>query len=119
MEATLDDGMSKVMVRFLFAGLEYLQAGYETVATVMTDDIWVLVLNVVQTGIQNLAHRGGIGSELLTDDFLQVGERGGAANRVASVRASHGTGRKLVHNLSAADDCRQWQRAADAFSAAD
>ena len=51
--------------------------------------------------------------------FLHAGERGGAADGVAGVRARHGAGAELIHDRFAADHGGDRQRTADAFAAAD
>src|SRR5947209_1154671 len=83
----------------------------------MANHIGMPLLNLAQTGIQNLAHPRGVGRQIFRHDFFQVSQRSGAADWIARVSAGHGPWRELIHYFRASDHRRQRQRTADAFAA--
>src|SRR3954467_2179541 len=119
METLFNDGMSQIVIRLFFAWLGHLQTTNETAAAIMADDLRMFLLNRAQTGAHNHSHQSCVAGEVGGQDLAQTGQRCGAANRIACVRAGHRAGWELVHNFLSANDSRQRQRTADALAAAD
>jgi len=70
----------------------------------MADDFFVTLMNLSKTSFENLTHSFRIARKVLRDEFFEICQRGGAADRVAGVRTGHRAGRELVHNVGTANN---------------